>query len=96
MSNLNTDSVPVIGKFSTTPKTGQGWGINPELGGMKIYETIRKLNPDFFIHCGDYIYADGPLKSEVELDDGTIWKNLTTPEKSKVAETLKEFRGNYI
>ncbi|BAZ40880.1 hypothetical protein NIES4101_68410 [Calothrix sp. NIES-4101] len=75
---------------------GQGWGINSEWGGMKIYESIRQLKPDFFIHSGDYIYADVPLEAEVKLDDGRIWKNLTTPEKSKVAETLKEFRGNYI
>ena len=27
------------------------------------------------------------------LDDGTIWKNLTTEAKSKPAETLAEFRG---
>lgn len=71
-------------------------GINPDFGGMKIYETMRQLNPDFFIHSGDNIYADGPIQSEVKLDDGTIWKNITTPEKSKVAETLTEFRGNYI
>jgi alkaline phosphatase D len=40
---------------------GQGWGINPEFGGMKIYESMRKLKPDFFIHSGDTIYADGPI-----------------------------------
>ncbi len=74
---------------------GQGWGINPDFGGMKIYETMRKVNPDFFIHSGDNIYADGPIQSEVVLDDGKIWRNITTPEKSKVAETLTEFRGNY-
>ena len=74
---------------------GQGWGINPEWGGMKIYESMRKLKPDFFIHSGDTIYADGPIASEVTLDDGRIWKNITTIEKSKVAETLTEFRGNY-
>ncbi len=76
---------------------GQGWGINPEFGGMKIYESIRRLNPDFFIHSGDYIYADVPIdKAEIKLDDGSMWKNIITPEKSKVAETLGEFRGNYI
>jgi len=63
---------------------------------MKIYDAMRLLNPDFFIHSGDYIYADNPIKAEVKLDDGSIWKNITTPEKSKVAETLAEFRGNYI
>ncbi len=74
---------------------GQGWGINAQWGGMKIYESMRKLKPDFFIHSGDTIYADAPIESEVKLDDGRIWKNVTTLEKSKVAETLTEFRGNY-
>lgn len=63
---------------------------------MKIYETMRQLNPDFFIHCGDPVYADNPIQAEVKLEDGRIWKNLTTPEKSKVRETLAEFRGNYV
>jgi alkaline phosphatase D len=74
---------------------GQGWGINRAWGGMKIYEVMRQVKPDFMIHSGDTIYADGPIQSEVKLDDGSIWKNLVTPEKSKVAETLQEFRGNY-
>src|SRR5919202_2876403 len=100
-------SAPVTGTFRTPPAkkrdiffawsgdtAGQGWGINPEWGGMRIYETMRQLNPDFFIHSGDTIYADNPILPEVKLDDGSIWKNITTPEKSKVAETLAEFRGN--
>ncbi len=78
---------------------GQGWGINLEQGGMKCYEAMRSLNPDFFIHSGDNIYADGPIKAEVMITEGPlkgmVWKNLVTPEKSKVAETLGEFRGNY-
>jgi alkaline phosphatase D len=74
---------------------GQGWGINPALGGMRIFETMRALEPDFFIHCGDSIYADGPLEPRVTLPDGSVWENLMTPEKAKVAETLDEFRGNY-
>ena len=108
--DTNIYSAPVIGHLKTAPQgkgkdilfawsgdtAGQGWGINSEWGGMKIYESIRKLNPDFFIHSGDYIYADNPIQAEVKLDDGKIWKNITTEEKSKVAETLKEFRGNYI
>ncbi len=74
---------------------GQGWGINSEFGGMKIYSAILKRQPDFFVHCGDCIYADGPISSEVILDDGSLWKNLVTEAKSKVAETLQEYRGNY-
>ena len=51
--------------------------------------------PDLFIHCGDTIYADRPLPPEVKLDDGTMWKNVVTEAKSKVAETLDDYRGNY-
>lgn len=75
---------------------GQGWGINPEIGGMTIYETMRSLAPDFFVHCGDTIYADDPLAAEKKLPDGRLWKNLTTEAKSKVAETLADFRGNHL
>ena len=74
---------------------GQGWGINEAWGGMKIYEQIRKTNPDFFLHCGDTVYADGPISAEVKLADGGIWNNVVTEEVSKVAETLNEFRGRY-
>jgi alkaline phosphatase D len=102
-------SAPVSGSFRTAPAhrrdilfawsgdtAGQGFGINPDWGGMKIYEVMRRLQPDFFLHSGDYVYADGPIPAEKPLDGGGVWKNLTTPEKSKVAETLAEFRGNYV
>ena len=56
---------------------------------------MRAAEADVFIHTGDTIYADGPLQAEVKLDDGRVWRNLVTPEKSKVAETLDEFRGNH-
>ena len=109
LADANVFSERIAGTFRTVPKAGkditfawggdtagQGWGINPDFGGMKIYEVMRQLQPDFFIHSGDNIYADGPIQAEVPLSDGTIWRNITTEEKSKVAETLKEFRGNYI
>ena len=51
--------------------------------------------PDFFIHSGDQIYADGVKEKEVRLDDGSLWQNLVTPAKSKVAETLDDYRGNF-
>ena len=101
-------SAPVVGRFRTPPAdtrdvsfvwsadtVGQGFGINSDLGGMTIYETMRRLEPDFFVHSGDTIYADNPLQAEVKLPDGTIWRNLVTEAKSKVAETLDEFRGNF-
>lgn len=74
---------------------GQGWGINEAWGGMKIYEQMRMTNPDFFLHCGDTIYADGPISTQVKLADGSLWNNVVTEEVSKVAETLNEFRGRY-
>ncbi len=98
---------PVIGRFRTAPAdrrdvsfvwggdvAGQGWGINADDGGMVTFATMRKHNPDFLIHSGDTIYADGPILPEVKLPDGTVWKNtITVPEKAKVAETLDEFRA---
>jgi alkaline phosphatase D len=74
---------------------GQGWGIDEARGGLRIYEALRRAEPDLFVHSGDNVYADGPLAAEVPLDDGTVWRNLVTEAKSKVAETLDEFRGNF-
>lgn len=100
---------PVTGTFRTVPAgrrrgvrflwsgdlAGQGWGINPELGGYRIYDAMARLDPDFFVCSGDNIYADGPLTATQALPDGSLWRNVVTEEKSKVAETLAEFRGNF-
>ncbi|WP_329289941.1 alkaline phosphatase D family protein [Streptomyces pseudovenezuelae] len=100
---------PVPGTFRTvSPKrrdgvrflwsgdlAGQGWGINPDFGGYTIYQAMAKLDPDFFLCSGDNIYADGPISATAALPDGSTWRNITTEEKSKVAETLAEFRGNF-
>jgi alkaline phosphatase D len=98
----------LVGRFRTAPADkrsvsfvwsgdtcGQGWGIDEARGGMKTYATMLKHRPDFFIHNGDTIYADGPIPPEIKLPNGEIWKNLTSEEKSKCAETLAEFRANY-
>jgi alkaline phosphatase D len=76
-------------------EAGQGWGINEGWGGYRIYESMRRFRPDFFIHSGDQIYADGPIQAEVKLDDGSLWRNLVTEAKSKVAQTLDDYRGNF-
>jgi alkaline phosphatase D len=100
-------SEPMAGHFRTAPSgrrdvrflwsgdtVGQGFGISDDFGGLKIYEAMRQRNPDFFIHNGDSIYADGPIQAEVKLADGGLWRNsVITEDKSKVAETLKEFRA---
>ncbi|GAC1502753.1 MAG: alkaline phosphatase [Pseudarthrobacter sp.] len=79
----------------TGDTAGQGWGINEEIGGMRGYQAMRNTRPDFFIHSGDTIYADGPIAATVVEPDGQIWRNLVTEEVSKVAETLTEFRGRH-
>ncbi|MFE2280092.1 alkaline phosphatase D family protein [Streptomyces sp. NPDC059454] len=74
---------------------GQGWGINPDFGGYRIFDAMARLNPDFFLFSGDTVYADGPISATAALPDGGVWRNVTTEEKAKVAETLAEFRGNF-
>lgn len=103
----------LLGRFRTPPTrrrdirfvwsgdtAGQGWGINVDFGGMKIYESMRRVQPDFFIHSGDNIYADGPMLPEVQDASGNvIWTNDfldAVPEKLKVAETLNEYRRAYL
>ncbi len=99
---------PQIGRFRTAPAdrrslsfiwsgdtAGQGWGIDESRGGMRTYATMLRNHPDFFIHSGDNIYADGPIEAEQKMPNGEVWKNIVTESKSKPAETLDEFRGNY-
>ena len=99
---------PQVGRFRTAPRdaqslsfvwsgdvAGQGWGIDPARGGMRSFATMLRNAPDFFIHSGDSIYADCPVPAEQTLPSGGVWRNIVTPEKSKVAETLADFRGNY-
>ncbi len=74
---------------------GQGWGIDPAYGGLKLFESMRRRQPEFLLHSGDSVYADGPLVETVTLPDGRIYRNLMTEAKSKVAETLAEYRGQY-
>ncbi|MEV0678104.1 alkaline phosphatase D family protein [Actinosynnema sp. NPDC050436] len=103
-----TRSQAVTGSFRTAPLgrdgvrfvwsgdvAGQGWGSNPDLGGMPIFGAMAARRPDFFIHSGDTVYADGPMQETVTLADGRVWRNAVTPEKLKVAETLDEYRGQF-
>ncbi|MAU52661.1 MAG: alkaline phosphatase [Roseovarius sp.] len=107
LSDMNAVSEPVTGRFRTAPAgrrdirfawsgdtAGQGWGIDAD--GMWTYATMAGHQPDFFLHSGDTIYADGPMTDTVEKDGTVIWKNTTLiDEKRKVAETLDEFRGQW-
>src|SRR5215813_13410405 len=99
---------PMTGRFRTAPSdqrsisfvwsgdtAGQGWGIDEARGGMRTYATMLRNRPDFFIHNGDNIYADGPILAEQKMPNGEIWKNVVLEDKAKPAETLAEFRANY-
>ncbi|APF41316.1 alkaline phosphatase D family protein [Neomicrococcus aestuarii] len=79
----------------TADTAGQGYGINPEIGGMRGYGAMHAVKPDFFLHSGDTVYADGPISATMKEPNGDIWHNLVTEEVSKVAETLNEFRGRH-
>ena len=74
---------------------GQGWGINPDLGGLTTYRAILDTRPDFFIHCGDTIYADLEIPEVVTEATGETWRNVVAEGVEKVAETLDEFRGRH-
>ena len=75
LSHYEFVSEPVVGRFRTAPANkrdvsfvwggdvaGQGWGINPDDGGMFTFAAMRKQRPDFFLHSGDTIYADGLIR----------------------------------
>ena len=73
----------VIGRFRTASTdrrsisfvwsgdtAGQGWGIDPSRGGMRTYRTMLHSRPDFFVHCGDSIYADCTVPTQQTLPNG--------------------------
>jgi alkaline phosphatase D len=107
LTDINATSEPVMGRFRTAPSArrsvrfawsgdtaGQGWGIDDD--GMTTYAAMAGHEPDFFIHSGDTVYADGPMEDTVEKDGEVIWRNTTLIDsKRKVAETLQEFRDQW-
>ena len=108
LRDLRRFSGPVLGRFRTpshgardavlawsADTCGQGYGINLEWGGLRMYETLRRAEPDVFLHCGDTVYADNPLVPELALGEGKVWKNLVAETKDHVAESLDDFRGNW-
>ena len=67
LRDLGVMSEPVVGRFRAPPREprdlvlawsadtcGQGYGINPALGGLPMYETLRRARPD--VHA----LRDGP------------------------------------
>ena len=80
----------MVGRFRTAPSTrrgvrfawsgdtaGQGWGHRPSsAAAWRTYATLRGHSPDFFIHSGDTIYADGPIAERTDMPDGGTWNSL--------------------
>lgn len=98
----------VSGRFRTADNTaktlsfcwsgdtaGQGYGIDPAHDGMKTYQTMLQYRPDFFVHCGDQIYADNPILSELKASDGSVWQNRHADYVDHVAQTTQDFRNRF-
>lgn len=103
-------SVQAIGSFGTPSSTpgatklrvawtgdtcGQGYGRNPEWGGLRGYEAVRAARPDVFVHSGDMMYADNPILAEVVLPNGRVWRNITNERVGRVAQELDDFRARF-
>jgi len=74
---------------------GQGYGRNPEWGGLRGFAALRRAEPALFLNSGDLIYADNPIEAAKQLPDGRVWRNVTNPLVGKVAETLDELRARF-
>jgi alkaline phosphatase D len=73
---------------------GQGYGRNPEWGGLRGYAALRRAEPDVFVHSGDLIYADNPILASKTIG-GRVWKNVTNERVARVAQTLDDFRARF-
>jgi alkaline phosphatase D len=73
---------------------GQGFGRNPEFGGLVGYKAMREAQPALWVHSGDMIYADNPILAELKIGD-RVWKNVTNENVARVAQTLADYRARY-
>jgi len=79
-----SDSGPIaeaVATFSTAPSVSEQknikfvtstcqyfWSFDDLQRGFRTYDSMGKLNPDFFVHTGDYVYYDrpGPFGNTIE------------------------------
>ncbi len=87
-----TDAVRVAWTGDTC---GQGYGRNPEWGGLRGYAALRAVEPHLFINSGDLIYGDNPILPEHKTPDGRVWRNISNEHVARVAETLDDFRARF-
>lgn len=101
-------SAPASGRFRTPPAAGaswrfawtgdvcgQGWGRNPDFGGLTLFRAMRAQEPAFFLHSGDLIYGDNPILPSVTLPDGRVWRNVSDEIMARVAEDVGDFRRRF-
>jgi alkaline phosphatase D len=74
---------------------GQGYGRNPEWGGLLGYKALREARPAFFLNSGDLIYADNPILPEQRTPDGRVWRNVSNERVARVAQELDDFRARF-
>lgn len=74
---------------------GQGYGRNPEWGGLLGYKALRDAQPAFFLNSGDLIYADNPILPEHRTLDGRLWRNISNERVARVAQELDDFRARF-
>ncbi len=99
---------PLAGRLVTVPRrrsdvrflwsgdmVGQGWGINPDLGGIGSSNGCARCGPTSSSTPATRSTPTARSRSRSPLPDGRVWRNVVTPEKSKVAETLAEYRGQW-
>jgi alkaline phosphatase D len=72
---------------------GQGYGRNPDWGGLRGYAAMRAVEPAFFLHSGDLFYADNPILPEQLANNGRVWKNISNERVARVAQELDDFRA---
>ncbi|HEY3807738.1 MAG TPA: alkaline phosphatase D family protein [Kofleriaceae bacterium] len=73
---------------------GQGFGRNPEWGGLRGYAAIRAAEPALFVHSGDLIYADNPILPSQQLGE-RVWKNVSNERVARVAQTIEDYRARF-
>ncbi|WP_375582619.1 alkaline phosphatase D family protein [Cyclobacterium xiamenense] len=66
-STAPPEQQPVPVRF-TTSTCQYFWSFDDERRGFQTYDSMRRLEPDFFVQTGDYIYYDkpGPLAKNLE------------------------------
>jgi alkaline phosphatase D len=74
---------------------GQGYGRNPDFGGLVGYKAMREAQPALWVHSGDMIYADNPILPAQTLADGRVWRNVSNERVARVAESLDDFRARF-